>query len=107
MRTIVNHPAAALMTEVKTERAITGTAEAEALQEAIFDAVTAYYKYLDRHGLFYDADRELVRASELHLICDMCGDIEIILKDGPIDRRYGPGEDPDPFGEGRNPTWPT
>jgi hypothetical protein len=42
-----------LMAEVKTERAIADTPEAEALQEAIFDAVRAYYEYLDRHGLFY------------------------------------------------------
>jgi hypothetical protein len=29
----------------------------------------------------------------------MCGDnMEIDLKDGPINRCYGNGEDPDPFG---------
>jgi hypothetical protein len=102
--TVVDHPAAALMTEVEAERAIADTPEAEALQEAICDAVRDYYEYLDRHGLFYDADRDQVKASGLYVICDMIGDMEIILKDGPIDRRYGQGKDPDPFGQGRNPT---
>jgi hypothetical protein len=104
MRTVVDHPAAALMTEVEAERAIVTTPEADALRAAIFDAVRAYYEYLNRRGLFYDADRDLVKASALYVICDMIGDMEIILKDGPIDRRYGQGKDPDPFGQGRNPT---
>jgi hypothetical protein len=104
MGTVVDHPAAALMAEVEAERAIADTPEAEALQDAIFHAVKAYYEYLDRHGLFYDADRQLLKASALHVICDMLGAMEIILKDGPIDRRYGQGEDPDPFEQGLNPT---
>ena len=58
----------------------------------------AYSDYLDRHGLFYDVECELVRALALHVISDMCGDVDIILKDGAIDRCYGNGEDPDPFG---------
>jgi hypothetical protein len=41
MRTIVNHPAAALMTKVKAERAIADTPKAEVLKEAIFVAVRA------------------------------------------------------------------
>ena len=105
MRTVVDHPAAALMTEVEAERAIVTTPEAEALQEAIFDAVRAYYEYLDRRGLFYDDDRDLAKASGLYVICDMIGTIDIFLKDGPGDRRYGQGKDPDPFGQGRNPTY--
>jgi hypothetical protein len=106
MSNVVNHPAAALMTEAKKEREIADTTEAQALQEAIFTAVRAYYDYLDRNGLFYDAERELVRASALRVICDMCGSVGIILDDGAIDRRYGDGEDPDPFGTGLNPTRP-
>ena len=105
MRNVVDHPAAALMTEVDAEWAIVTTPEAEALQQAICDAVGAYYEYLDRRGLFYDADRDLVKGSGLYVIGDMIGDIEIFLKDGPMDRRYGQGKDPDPFGPGRNPTW--
>ncbi len=106
MSAVVNHPAAALMAEVEAERAIADTPEAQALQNAIFDAVRAYYEYLDRHGLFYDAERELVRATALHVICDMCGTMDIMIKDGALDRRYGDGEDPDPFGTGLNPTRP-
>jgi hypothetical protein len=106
MSNVVNHPATALMTEVKVERDIADTPEAQALQEAIFTAVRAYCDHLDRHGLFYDAERELVRASGLHVICNICGDVDMILKDGPVDRRYGDGEDPDPFGTGLNPTRP-
>jgi hypothetical protein len=107
MSQVIDHPAAPLMAEVNAERAIADTPEAKALQDAIVEAVRAYYEYLDRHGLFYDDDRNLVRASGLHVICDLSGDdFEIILKDGPIDRCYGDGEDPDPFGEGRNPTRP-
>lgn len=104
MSNVVNHPACALMAEAEAERAIADTPEAEALQRAIFDAVRAYYKYLDRHGLFYDADRELVRASGLNVFCDMCGNVETVLKDGPLDRCYGNGMDPDPFCGGHNPT---
>jgi hypothetical protein len=106
MGSVVDHPAKVLMAEVKVERDIADTPEAQALQEAIFTAVRAYYDYLDLNGLFYDAERELVRASALHVICDMCGDVDIMLKDGPIDRRYGDGEDPDPFGTGLSPTRP-
>lgn len=104
MSNVVNHPAAALMTEAKQEREIADSAEAQVLQEAIYTAVRAYSDYLDRHGLFYDVERELVRASALHVICDMCGDVDVILKDGAINRCYGNGEDPDPFGTGLNPT---
>jgi hypothetical protein len=104
MSNVVNHPAAALMAEAKAEQAIVDMPEAKALQHAILDAVTAYYEFLNSHGLFYDADRELLRASGLNVFCDMCGTIDIILKDGPIDRCYGNGEDPDPCGGGHNPT---
>ena len=36
-----------------------------------------------------------MKASCLHVECDSTG-FEIFLKDGPIDRRYNGGEDPDP-----------
>ena len=106
MKNVVDNPAEALMVEVDAEFAIVTTPEAEALQQAICDAVRAYYEYLDHRGLFYDVDRDLVKASALYVICDMIGDIEIFLKDGPAERRYRQGKDPDPFGSGRNPTWP-
>jgi hypothetical protein len=103
---VVNHPASELMNEVQAERAIAETQEANALQMEICKAVAAYYDYLDRQGLIYDGERDLMRASALHVIYDVLG-CEIILKDGAIDRRYGNGEDPDPEGRGLNPTWPS
>jgi hypothetical protein len=80
------------MTEAKQEREIADSAEAQVLQEAIYTAVRAYSDYLDRHGLFYDVERELVRASALHVICDMCGDVDVILKDGAINRTRAPSK---------------
>jgi hypothetical protein len=45
MGEIVQRPAAALINEVNAEREIANASEAEALQDAIFEAVFAYYKY--------------------------------------------------------------
>jgi hypothetical protein len=70
--TIYDHPAAALMAEVKAEQAIASTPEALALQEAIYAAVRAYHEYLDRHGLIWnggvqrDGSCEGVRAGHHH-----------------------------------------
>jgi hypothetical protein len=105
MSNVIHHPAQNLMAEVAEEQAIADTPEAHALQEAICKAVGDYYDYLDRHNLLYDVERELMRASALHVIHDCCS-CEIILKDGPIDRRYNGGEDPDPECRDLNPTWP-
>jgi putative DNA primase/helicase len=62
------------------------------LQETIFAAVESYYKYLDRHGLFYDDEREQLRATALIVTCDALGDMEIVLKDGAKDRRVRAAE---------------
>jgi hypothetical protein len=64
-----------------------------------------YYDYLYGHNLLYDDKRDLVRASALHVTYNGCS-YEIILKDGPIDRRYNGGEDPDLECRDLNPTWP-
>ena len=87
MSNVVDHPAAALMAEVEAERAIEDTPEAQALQDAICDALRAYYVYLDRHGLFYNVETER-GASALHIIYDGWS-YQIIPKEGAIDRRYG------------------
>lgn len=105
MDKVLTHPASALMDEVKAERAIVDTPEAKILQEAITKDVSAYFDYLDRHGLFYDEERDLVRASALRVRCSVIG-VEIGLEDGALDRRYGNGKDPDPECRGLNPTWP-
>jgi hypothetical protein len=102
---VVDHPAACLMAEVQAERTIRDTLEARSLQVEIHKALEAYWEYLDRHGLIYDDERDLMRASALHVIYNDAGS-EIILKDGAIDRRYGNGEDPDLDCRGVNPTWP-
>ena len=105
MGNVINHPAAALMAEVKAENAIADAPEAQALQEAIFKAVSDYYNHLNRHGLFFDNERELVRASALHVVCDMCGNIEIELKDGAIDRATATARFRIRNSRGLDPTW--
>ena|SRR6516225_5667088 len=105
MSNILNHPATALMVEVQAERAIAATAEAEVLVQAICKAISDYWEYLDQHGIIYDYERDLMRASALHVTYNG-SDYDIVLKDGPIDRRYNGGEDPDVERRGLNPTWP-
>jgi hypothetical protein len=46
-----------------------------------------------------------MKASALHVTYDGC-DYDVVLKDGPIDRRYNGGKDPDLEQRGLNPTWP-
>ena len=45
----------------------------------------AYYEYLERHGVFYDADRDHLKATGLHVICDMTGSVEIFLRSAASD----------------------
>jgi argininosuccinate synthase len=97
-------PPGSLMAEVAAEERIIGTKEAQALQHNILTAVNAYYEYLNQNGLFFDHERELLRASALIVTCDMNGEIKIVLKDGAIDRGYGTGGDPDPKCRNLNPT---
>lgn len=105
MGNVLNHPAAALMREVEAERAIATTPEAETLMNRICQSISDYWDYLDGHGFIYDEKRDLMRASALHVIYNGLGG-DFILKDGPIDRRYNGGEDPDPKCRGLNPKWP-
>jgi hypothetical protein len=93
MSNVVYHPAASLMTGVKAEQEIAATPEADALQNAICDAVHAYYDYLDRHGLIWDEERGLPLAWALEVTYDRIS-YDIKLKGGAIDYRYGDGEDP-------------
>lgn len=91
MDSVINPPGVTKLTretDHKTKRAVFAVRqlpEAQVLQEAIFKAVRLYYDYLDRHGLLCDSKRERGRASELHVLCDMCG-AEIMLKDRMIER---------------------
>jgi hypothetical protein len=103
MGTVIDHPAATLMREVEAEQATTATPEAIALVARIYQSISEYWKYLDRNRLIYDEKLELMKASGLHITFDEMN-CEIVLKDGPIDRRYNGGEDPDPWRRGLNPT---
>ena len=73
--------------------------------EKVCTAISEYWKYFDRHALTYDEQHNLPRASALHVIYDGIG-YDFVLTDGPIDRRFNGGEDPDPERRGLNPTWP-
>jgi len=48
---------------------------------------------LDRHGLIYVDKGNLMGASALHAVYDG-NSYEVVLKDGPTDRRFNGGEDP-------------
>jgi hypothetical protein len=78
-----------------TERAIAEAQEAQALMEAIFNSVRAYYDYLDRHGRFYDVKSGRVFASALHVICGMCG-TEIVLGMARSVSAPAPMQNPEP-----------
>jgi hypothetical protein len=100
----VSHPKDNLMMEAKIERDVADSAEAEALQGAIFIAVRAYSDFLEDRGVIWsehDPDEiPSLKAQALVVTLDY-GDgdnaIDIKLKNGPLDRVYGDGVDPDPF----------
>jgi hypothetical protein len=99
---VVQHPHHDLMAEAAHERAVVDSAEAEALQKAIFDAVCAYSDFLERNGVIW-GDNYRLKAQALVVTLDYGagGDpVDIHLKDGACDRVYGNGVDPDPDGRG-------
>jgi len=105
---IVQHPKCGIMREAEIERSVSDNPEAEVLKEAIYDAVDAYVKFLDRHGLICeygkdpdDPDFPRLKAQALVVTADFgdgIGGVEIALKDGALDRVYGGGVNPDPSG---------
>jgi hypothetical protein len=106
---VVPHPHRDLMAEAKHEREITDSPEAQALQDAIFTAVRAYSDFLDGHGLVWefgvdphDPDWPRLKAQALVITVDygLANGIDIALKGGALDRVYGDGANPDPFGFG-------
>jgi hypothetical protein len=70
MGKLIDHPAAALMAEVAAERAVASTPEAEALMGAVCKAIADYWDYLERQGIIYDEERDLMKASALHITYD-------------------------------------
>jgi hypothetical protein len=97
------------MIEAKIEREIADGREAQPLQEAILSAVRAYADFLDDHGLIweYRPDPEPPRLKALALVVSLDfgtgGDIDLSLKDGALDRVYGDGVNPDPWGRDADP----
>lgn len=103
-----HYPKRGLVIEAKFEREVADSAEGRALQELICRAVRAYSDFLERHGLIwefgYDPDDfsfPRLKAQALVVTLDY-GDgndcVDITLKDGALDRTYGDGVNPDPYG---------
>jgi hypothetical protein len=92
------------MTEAQRECEIVESTETQALLERVFEAVSAYSEFLERQGLIWEDREDTVRlkASALVITVDYGagGDIDVRLKDGALDRVYGNGTNPDPFGAG-------
>jgi hypothetical protein len=101
---VSRHP---LVVEAASERRLAYTPEAEKLKDAIFSAMVAYSKYLERNHLIWDRSYEnspRLKASKLVAEVDYAveagGSITINLIDGAIDRVFGSGLNPDPDGRG-------
>jgi hypothetical protein len=87
-----------LIIQAQKEQAIIHTPEADALQEAIYNALDAYFQYLDRNGLISSDDKpSKAKASGLVATRDLVGTYDVYLKDGPSHRLYGTGQDPWPL----------
>ena len=103
--TVILHPFNALMREAQREREIVESTESQALLERVFEAVGAYSEFLERQGLIWEdgEDTGRLKASALVITVDYGagGDpIDVSLKDGALDRVYGKGINPHPFGAG-------
>ena len=76
--------------------------EGQALVNAVCEAISAYSDFLDAHGLIWDDNfyPPRMKASALVVTVDYGkpGEYVFKLKDGPIDRVYGNGTNPDPDG---------
>jgi hypothetical protein len=100
------YPCRELLEEAAREREIADSQEGKILQDAIDNAMGAYFAFLDRHGLIWDANADpvsLLRLKARSLVATYdCGTswLNITLKDGAIDRVYGNGVNPDPDGRG-------
>jgi hypothetical protein len=97
---IVQHPHHDLMAEAKYERRVADSPEAEKLKSAIFDAVAAYSDFLEAQGVIW-GDGSRMKVGALVVTKDYGREFyDITLKDGALDRVYGNGVNPDPFGAG-------
>jgi hypothetical protein len=99
---IVQHPHRDLMAEAEYERRVADSAEAEKLKKAIFDAVGAYSQFLEERGVIWGGGPDpRMKVSALVVTVDYGREFtDITLKDGALDRVYGNGVNPDPYGAG-------
>ena len=102
--TVILHPFNALMTEAQRELGIVESTECQALLGRVVEAVVAYSEFLERQGLIWEdrQDTDRLKAGALIITVDYGagGDIDVRLKDGALDRVYGNGTNPDPWGAG-------
>jgi hypothetical protein len=105
MHNVVQHPKRGLMMDAKIQRELINSPEADGLHEAIFKAVQAYVDFLHHHNMIWDdgpnPDPPRLKAQALVVTVDFGedpGTIDISLKDSALDRVYGDGVNPDPFG---------
>jgi hypothetical protein len=105
----LSNPYRELIAEAQREREVADSPEAGALKHAAYAAVFAYSDFLDRHGLIWEWEDDpfwpgRLKASALVITLDyvegLGGEINIVLKDGAIDRVYSNGTNPDCDGRG-------
>jgi hypothetical protein len=90
------------MAEAKREREVAESPEGQALLNALRDAASAYWDFLDGNDLIseFTADGEVrIKASAL-VVTVTDGTFYVTLKDGACDRVYGNGQNPDLFNAG-------
>jgi len=102
---VISHPHSQLMAEAQHEREVVDSPEAQALMLAAVKAAAAYSDFLEQRGVIWDhrpGEWPRMKASALVIAIDYgeAGNARVELKDGPIDRVYGNGTNPDPFGLG-------
>jgi hypothetical protein len=89
-----------LLAKAELEREVVDSPQGQALQQAIYRAVSAYSNLLDRHGLIwefgFDSDFEM-NAEALLIAFDLSNaKMKILLAEGPCDRFYPVKAHPEP-----------
>jgi len=102
---VASHPYRELMAEAQHEREVADSPEGAALQDAVAAAAGAYSDFLERNGVIWECSFDYPRQKARALVISRdygkdYGTTDITLKDGPLDRVYGNGRNPDPEGRG-------
>ena len=95
---VTKHPYQVLMAEAARARELAKSPESQVLLRALMDAASAYWDFLDSNGQIFEDER--VKATALVVTVELGGTVDVTLKDGPLDRVYGNGQNPDPYGAG-------